>query len=69
MSQVNYAQKGKYFLFLSDVESGDIYITPVEHVSLSNLEIIVLFNSQKHCTSLLYHVLNNLYYRNHYFQT
>ena len=43
MSQVNYAQKGRYFLFLSEVESGDIFINPVEHVSLSNLEIIELF--------------------------
>ena len=28
MSQVNYAQKGRYFRFLSDVESGDIFIKP-----------------------------------------
>ena len=42
-SSKTYAQYGKYFLFLSDVDSSDIFISPASQVSLNKREIIELF--------------------------
>jgi len=42
-SSKNQAQKGRYFLFLSDVESEEILISPIAQVSFNKRVIIELF--------------------------
>ena len=42
-SSKSYAQNGRYFLFLSDVDSSEIFINPKEQVSFNSLVTMELF--------------------------